>query len=207
MARPRSLRILSRIPSSKGVVSVWKEALEPHPSGRWRFRQTGHRWDKGFLVTVTRWEKEEVGTDPTQRRQVLREWEEWEEVLRSSERVRKKRQPVLPAMTEAELDAWSEHVRPYVERNQGTTLAAVAGCLDGWDDVTSFWPGRTPFDYETSLWDWGDAMSTRLPARERAYALARAALQRLVRRGLAAHPAPNWWTRPESPGNKSTEST
>lgn len=186
---PRKSMYSSRWSSPKGVVSVWSDRLDPHPSGPWRRRQIGHRWDKGFLVTVERWDEGGWG-DP------LHPWSDWVEVSRTADRVRPKRRPIVPEMTEEELDAWSEHVRPYVEQEHGTTIARVAGLLDGWDDVQSFWPGRKPHDYSGGLlWDWRDG-TTPAPARQRSYALARAALQRLVKRGLARQAGSNWWVRP-----------
>lgn len=186
----RKSRYLRSVRTKKGVVRVWHDRFDPNfDTGKYQPHQIGHRWDKGYLVTVERWQ--ETATDE-------RTWSEWAEINRSAERVRLKRPPAVPPLTDEELDAWADHVLPYVERGNGTTCARVASLLDGWDDVQTFWPGRKPHDYSTELWDYDDpARTPNAPARQRSYALARLALNRLVKRGLARRIGSNWWVRPD----------
>lgn len=157
-------------------MTLYRDAYDPRMSdGKWRRHQVGHRWDRGYLVTVERWDVADVGDTS---------WSSWVEVGRSKERVRRPPQKVVPVLTREELDAWGAWAMSYVSRPGGVTLSFLASVMPGWDDVETFWPGRNPGDWNSEpIWTLDDPVY--VLARTRARALAGVVLRHLVRTGRA----------------------
>lgn len=173
----KGLKGTYREKSDRGVVTVCSARFEPNfnepgtvpDTYCLRFTERGTRRDRGHLVSVAR-------------RKVGGTWTPWEETHRPTERALPPPKTILPALTDAERDAWADLAWRYVSTRETVGLYEFAGLLPGWDDVNTFDPGRTPAWGSPPMWPNFDYPTH---ARARAYAVAGMALRRLVQQGRA----------------------